>query len=592
MKKIAFLLLVLLCSFHGNTQCTIDNSYTQPGIYPDPLPDGYAGQPYGEDITFVMPVDTAGATINNFEIVSIALPVGLTWVCDNAANGCNYNPQSNPYGCIHVSGTPLVAGVYNVEVSILVDVTASGQNIDNIAVPFFITFTVQPPAIGNSGFTSAPSTGCIPLEVEFTNNNPGLLYYEWDFGNGQTSNDENPPTQTYTQAGDYAIQYAGYNNTDTLDNYTLTEVSVLNVTENWLGEPWGWELLNGNAPDPYFILFENGTVIYQSSYEYNNSGPISWSVNINLDPANTYQIRVMDADEMAAQTNSAEITYGADDEVGTHTVDINGCGSCSAGSYADVAYNINYEQIFPVPSVQSLDSITVGTPPGVPNVVYDSLNYSVYTDSAQYILQWHIDTAQWTGHTSAVESISQSGNYYVTAYNSFGCSTTSDTVFAVYCDTTFSFYVQISPSDVLYVADVPFGYNVSWLNNGIPVPGANTFEYTPTESGDYVAVVSDTFGCEYFTPPYTFVDDVGIDELQSDWWCYPNPAQDQFVVLWPQSVGFKSLQLYNAEGKLMRSMDVSNSPQLINVKTLSNGLYILSGEGEKGTLKKRVVVRH
>ena len=311
------LLIPNLKSIHA--QCTIDSSYTQAGIYPNPLPDGYAGQPYGEDITFVMPLDTSGATIENFEIVSIALPVGLTWVCNNSANGCNYNPQNSPYGCIHVSGIPLVVGVYDVEVSILVDVIASGQSIDNIPISFFINFTIANPAIGNSGFTSNPIMGCYPLEVDFVNNNPGLLLYDWDFGNGQTSNLENPPTQTYTQAGSYVIQYAGYSNIDTVDSYTLTSVSILNVTENWLGEPWGWELLNGNEPDPYFILYENGTLIYQSSYSYNDDGPINWTTNISLDPNNSYEITVMDADATAAQSNNAEITYGGDDVIGSRS---------------------------------------------------------------------------------------------------------------------------------------------------------------------------------------------------------------------------------------------------------------------------------
>ena len=75
--KILFLFFALLVFFAGHTQCTVDQSYTVAGIYPDPLPTGYTGQFYSEDITFVMPTDTSGATINNFEIVSIALPVGL-----------------------------------------------------------------------------------------------------------------------------------------------------------------------------------------------------------------------------------------------------------------------------------------------------------------------------------------------------------------------------------------------------------------------------------------------------------------------------------------------------------------------------------
>ena len=40
------------------SQCVVDTSYSAPGIYPDPLPDGYVGQPYSQDITFIMPLDT------------------------------------------------------------------------------------------------------------------------------------------------------------------------------------------------------------------------------------------------------------------------------------------------------------------------------------------------------------------------------------------------------------------------------------------------------------------------------------------------------------------------------------------------------
>jgi len=83
-----------------------------------------------------------------------------------------------------------------------------------------------------------------------------------------------------------------------------------------------------------------------------------------------------------------------------------------------------------------------------------------------------------------------------------------------------------------------------------------------------------------------------VSQEETDIQIYPNPAQNQFEFIWPENFGLKAIQLYNAEGKLMRSIAVSNSPQIIDVSTLSNGVYILSGEGEKGTLKKRVVVRH
>ena len=107
MKRLFLYNLFFLVILSSYSQCIVDSSYTAPGIYPDPLPNGYVGQPYSQDITFIMPLDTMGALIQNFEIVSIGLPVGLNWVCNNAVNNCNYNPQMNQYGCINVSGIPL-----------------------------------------------------------------------------------------------------------------------------------------------------------------------------------------------------------------------------------------------------------------------------------------------------------------------------------------------------------------------------------------------------------------------------------------------------------------------------------------------------
>ncbi len=83
--------------------CTIDYSQTQTGIYPDTLPTGYVGQAYNTDVTFVMPLDTLGYDFTNFHIMSVSLPVGLSWQCNNVANNCDYNPQVSQHGCVNIS---------------------------------------------------------------------------------------------------------------------------------------------------------------------------------------------------------------------------------------------------------------------------------------------------------------------------------------------------------------------------------------------------------------------------------------------------------------------------------------------------------
>ncbi|MBC7862067.1 MAG: hypothetical protein IAF38_03780, partial [Bacteroidia bacterium] len=173
MKKILLLLFVFCGISKMNSQiCTPNTSFTQTGIYPDTLPAGTVGQPYSTDITFVMPLDTQGVSFTNFKILTVSLPVGLSWTCSNFANGCNYNPQVSQYGCVNISGTPLLAGSYPIAVTVLADLTiASG-----IPVTFNIYMDVLPAtsSASNNGFSMMGYEGCSPITVDFVNNNPGL----------------------------------------------------------------------------------------------------------------------------------------------------------------------------------------------------------------------------------------------------------------------------------------------------------------------------------------------------------------------------------------------------------------------------------
>ena len=551
------------------SQCIIDTSYTVPGIYPNPLSGGYVGQQYSEDITFIMPLDTMGAVIQNFEIISIGLPVGLSWVCNNPTN--NYNPQNNQYGCINVYGTPLLLGQYNVNVSVLVDIVSAGQSIDNIPIDFPITLNIDNPTLGNSGFSSSQILGCVPLDVNFTNNNPGLLQYFWDFGNGQTSTLENPLTQTYNQVGDFPIYFEGYNNLDTTDLYTLTSVTINSISGGW-GPEYIPFVYTSNKPDPYFILRENGNLIYQSSFVLNDNGPNTWSVNINLNSDSIYTIDVMDADQTAASANAWELTFGSDDYIGYYTIDFQSCNQCNAGSDAVISDSIIYQQILPVPAVQSVDTIRVGHNPGKPNIEYDSSNYVVFTDSINYSLQWYLDGNSLIGHTNFIDTINQSGYYYLRVYNNFGCSNNSDSIYVVYCDPVVGFNIDLDGAANLYVTNYLNGYNINWFNNGQIIQGLLSNLISPNMSGDYQACLSTVAGCKYFSNIYSY--SVSIDDVISEFKCYPNPSVEQFILSWTDSK-IKSLEVYNSNGQKIDEVNLDFSPKIVNTYGYSDGFYLL-----------------
>jgi len=594
MRKIYKILFIFILGlFHINTYsqiCNIDYSYTQPGIYPDSMPTGYVGQLYNEDITFVMPLDTMGATITNFNIVNLALPVGLNWECNNSSNGCNYNPQNDQYGCVNIFGTPMLAGNYDIEVSILVDVVASGQTLTNIPVSFFVfmEITTGSPGGGNTGFTMSNTSGCSPVTIDFNNNNLGQLAYYWDFGNGNTSTLENPPSQQYNSPGQYIVTYEAYNNLDTIDLYTLTSVSILSVTESWTGAPWGWELLNGNEPDPYFILYENGTLIYQSNYEYNNDGPITWTMNITLDPNNSYEIAVVDADESAAATSTSEFTYGADDFIGSHVINFGGCGNCNAGSYADVGYNIDYQQIYPVPSIQSIDTINIHDYPGQPNINFDPVNFVLSTDSSQYGLQWYANDTIMAGHTNPTDTIIETGYYHVVAFNNFGCATSSDTIFAVYCDTNIIASINMDVNLDLFTT-APTGWTFQWYDNGNLINGATNDTYTPNQSGNYTVVITDPNGCAFSSTTYAY--SVGIESKTNNLWSvYPNPANHTINIILSNTLSSDHIEIYDISGRLIDNYSLNGiNTQELNISNYYAGTYLILLRSNKGILTKKFI---
>ena len=90
-------------------------------------------------------------------------------------------------------------GTYNVK---LVISNSSGK--DSIIKNQFITVFSLP----TIAFTASDSMGCFPLKVNFTDNsiaNSGTITnWQWDFGDGNLSNAQNPQ-HTYTGAGTYTV---------------------------------------------------------------------------------------------------------------------------------------------------------------------------------------------------------------------------------------------------------------------------------------------------------------------------------------------------------------------------------------------------
>jgi hypothetical protein len=199
------------------------------------------------------------------------------------------------------------------------------------------------------------SSGCAPLTVNFSNNNPGPAAYDWDFGNGLQSNLENPPAITYDLPGTYIV-----NQTVTpqiTPQYFLTDIDINSIPNNY-GAPL-------DDPDIYFVILDSaGTQVYDSRPAIANSfPPIHWVLpNIPLDSQN-YSIQVWDEDGGF---------FGADDDLGLTGFFGHGTSGTASGSVSGASgqLQLNYT-IYQTPIIPLTASDTVYVYP-VPDSVFIS----------------------------------------------------------------------------------------------------------------------------------------------------------------------------------------------------------------------------
>jgi hypothetical protein len=134
MKKLFVLLLPLLLialnTIRLNAQCTPDlsckDTLTPGQICPESLADGYVGQPYNQAVTIIPPssavIDDLTIIIYKIEIDTVTnLPPGITY----QVNAKELFPGT-AY-CVLLSGTPLLAGQYNIGITVIPFINVLGS---------------------------------------------------------------------------------------------------------------------------------------------------------------------------------------------------------------------------------------------------------------------------------------------------------------------------------------------------------------------------------------------------------------------------------------------------------------------------------
>ncbi|MEY5043223.1 MAG: hypothetical protein RJA19_450 [Bacteroidota bacterium] len=333
--------------------CTADPACTSsdgfPTICPITLPSATVGEVYTEYLTFFLPaevVDPGSGVTATLNTVTIASITGVPWGMEVTLNDPDgvYTPAAGQTsGCATLCGTPLLAGTYDMVISIVAQVSAFGIS-QTVSDNFSLPLVVEQGSAATGSFTATPISGCAPVtvacEATFIGATGQTTTYAWTAG--PYSSTDISPSFTFTEPGTYDLAL-----TTTITQPVLTSVSLTGTSGAWSGGFFDDDLFSSPG-DPYFILTDgSGTTLYTSS-EVSNSTTANWS-GLQIVLTNPpYTLAFWDADDISA-----------DEALGSVALPLGG-GGFNAGNGTQGSVAVSVETVL---SLTDVTQVTVLAPP-------------------------------------------------------------------------------------------------------------------------------------------------------------------------------------------------------------------------------------
>lgn len=406
-------------------------------------------------------------------------------------------------------------------------VTVTDDNSCYVSECITVTQEILPEPIAD--FEADITQGCGSLLVSFTDlstNYPQT--WAWDFGDGSTSNIQNP-THTYATAGTYSVSLTvtnnGGNDTKIITDYIsigVTPMLVMSMTSETNAEN------DGTAT----VTAYNGTEPYQ--YNWSNS-------------ADTQTITGLVA--------------------GNYCVTVTEDNGCTASSCVDVTYNAGV--ITPVADFEADDTEACGTL---------TVNFTDLSTNNPTTWNWNFgDGSSTSSDANPTHTYTAPGTYTVTLNVSNAEGNDYETkidYIVVYSNPSVT--VDVTPASGETIADggasviITEGtapYTTTWSNDETGT------EVTGLIPGNYSVVVLDSNGC-FTTTPFAVNWVNTIDDKSLVYSIYPNPARGEVFVKFDGQIA-NSIQVFDLLGKVVYNTQPTTDFSKIDISTLQNGVYFV-----------------
>lgn len=540
---------------------------------------GQVGINYDVDISFRLPKTTTTVdptinpplSINTIEIVSVTnIPPGLQW----EASQTTFQVGSETDGCVKFCGTPLVSDSFFVNV--VVDATIA---IFTQTTSFVIPFYIGPAESISEGFSMTNTVGCGETTVDFSNNvgtgGDGSISYFWDFGNDETSTEENPASITYDEPGVYNVSYEAV--IDTL-GYFLNGITV---------EDTDCDDLFGD-PDIYLTIFDpSGAEIFVSS-TISGTPPISFEFpSIPLE-GGTYSVMVSDDDPLT--------------QVNCGTIDFN---FSTEGTLFDDDLELSFDILNPQTTVSSEGTVTVFPIPDAPIILPAEIDDLCVGEAIELEvlafdnIQWYRDSAIILNANTNTLEVTESASYYVIYTSAEGCSSTSEELILNFIPVPATPFFAFNDNELSLVnpQNLPANYELQWYLDGELLVGETGQVICMQVSGDYALIVTDIeTGCtaehdnfQVFFPNtacgVSAVNELTINGIS----LFPNPASNVLQIEIPE-LNRGAARIYDMRGVLVWQGEISlMDAYSLDISTFANGVYLLKIEEEGEIYRERFV---
>lgn len=129
-------------------------------------------------------------------------------------------------------------------------------------------------------------------------------------------------------------------------------------------------------------------------------------------------------------------------------------------------------------------------------------------------------------------------------------------------------------------------------NTGLPIPGATSQSFTPSDNGSYQVEVTQN-GCSDFSSCEAVIS-LAVDALTPmKVTIYPNPTSGTLFIQFDNTVNVKHIEITNETGHVILSKNVDHADKILEVATdmFANGVYFIRFKAEETTFVRKFVVK-